>query len=115
MSAQPASAATTRDRAIVGVRMGTVAAVLGAVGLTWMFGVLAEAFFSGKPPAPPAVPKIPVQAAPVQSAPPVVVRVVHHSGPPPGYTAPRAPSSVPGAAPAAPPPPACHSTPSKPC
>lgn len=112
---QPDAAVATRDRAILGVRISTGAAILGALGLTWMFGVLADAYFSGKPPAPPKVPNVPNLPAPVQTAPAVVVTVVHHNGPPPGYVAPRAPAAGPGAPPAAPPPPACHSTPSKPC
>jgi hypothetical protein len=106
-----ASAVTTRNRAIIGIRAGTIAAILGSAGLTWLFAFLAEEYFSGKPPEV-VVPPIPNQAAPVQ--PKVIQKVVHKVGYAPG-TAPRPPSSVPGAAPAPAPPPACHSTPSKPC
>jgi hypothetical protein len=113
---QRADAVTTRDRAVLGVRISTVAAVVGALGLAWLFGELGYEYFSGNPPAPPKVPQVPNQPAPVQAAPPVVVKVVHHQGlAPTGGSAPRPPSSAPGAAPPAPPPPACHSTPSKPC
>lgn len=108
-----AAAVTTRNRAIFGIRAGTVAAILGSLGLTWLFAYLAEEYFSGRPPAV-NVPQVPQQAAPVQTAPTVIQKVVHKTGYPPG-TAPRAPSTAPGAAPAPAPPPACHSTPSKPC
>ena len=108
--------ARSRSRGIRLVRLATAGSVAAALSLTWGFGQLAEAYFSGKPPAPPAPPDVPNKATPVQKAPPVVVSVVHHSGPPPqGSVAPRAPSRPPGAAPAPPPPPVCHSTPSKPC
>jgi hypothetical protein len=114
---QPAAAVTTRNRAILGIRAGTVAAVIGALGLTWMFGVLAEGFFSGKPTPALPVPPVPQQAAPVQRPPKVVQVIVHHSGNPPTSTGtqPRPPASNPGTAPAPAPPPACHSTPTKPC
>lgn len=105
----------SRNRALWLVRFVTAGTVGAALGLTWGFGVLAEAFFSGKPPAPPAPPKIPVAAVPVQQPRPVVVTVVQHPGPPPGWTAPQPPAAAPGAAPAPPPPPVCHATPSKPC
>jgi hypothetical protein len=116
MQHQPA-ATITRDRAIIGIRAGTVAAVIGSLGLAWLFGVLAEGFFSGKTPATPPVPQVPQRAAPVQQAPKVIQVIVHHSGYPPSSTGgqPRPPSSAPGTAPAPAPPPACHSTPSKPC
>ena len=108
-------AAELRDRAIVDVRLGTAAIAVGAVGLSWLFGTLAEAYFSGKPPAVPPVPQIPNLAAPVQKAPPVSVTVVHHTGYPPNSSgAPRPPSTAPKVQPP-PPPPVCHSTPSKPC
>ena len=113
MAMQPAVA--TRNRAILGIRAGTVAAIVGSIGLTWLFAILAEDFFSGKPPEPPPVPQVPQQAAPVQVPPKVITTVVHKVGYPPGTTGPRPPSSAPGAAPPPAPPPACHSTPSKPC
>jgi len=107
----------TRDRAIQIVRLATVGGLAGALGLTWLFTNLAEAFFSGKEPTAQLPPAVPIAAAPVQKAPPVVQTVVHHSGYPPtsGGVAPRPPSQAPAAAPAAPPAPVCHSTPSKPC
>ncbi len=116
---QEGNAAVLRDRAILGVRLGTAGVLLGALGLTWVFATLAEAFFSGKPPAAPPVPSVPQLAAPVQAAPKIVVKVVHHQGNSPtgGTTNPRPPSSPPkaGNPPPPPPPPGCHSTPSKPC
>jgi hypothetical protein len=107
----------TRDRAILIVRLATVGGLAGALGLTWLFTNLAEAFFSGRQPAAQLPPAVPVAAAPVQTAPPVVQTVVHHSGYPPTSpgSAPRPPSQGPAAAPAPPPAPACHSTPSRPC
>lgn len=107
----------SRNRALWLVRLVTAASVTAALGLTWGFGVLAEAFFSGKPAPPPAPPKIPTAATPVQAQRPVVVTIVQHAGPPPSSTstAPQAPGSAPAAAPAPPPAPVCHSTPSKPC
>lgn len=109
----------TRDRGILTIRLATVGGVLGAVGLTWMFSDMAEAYFSGKPAPTPAPPKVPAAPAPVQATPEVVTKVVHHAYAGPavssGYSAPRAPGAAPGAAPAPPPPPACHSTPSHPC
>jgi hypothetical protein len=113
---QDQAAVTTRNRAIIGIRAGTVAAILGSLGLTWLFAILAEDFFSGKPPVV-VVPTVPQQAAPVQAAPKVITTVVHKVGYPPGSgSGPRPPSSAPGAAPPpAAPPPVCHSTPSKPC
>jgi len=111
---------STRDRAIWIVRIATLGGLTTALGLTWGFSSLAEAYFSGKQPAPPAPPTVPVAAAPVQAVRQVITTVVHHpysggyvgtsSG---GSTAPAAGGSAPAAAP--PPPPACHSTPSKPC
>jgi len=108
---------STRDRAILIVRLATVGGLAGALGLTWLFSNLAEAFFSGRAPAAQLPPVVPVAAAPVQKAPPVVQTIVHHSGYPPssGGAAPRPPSQGPAAAPAPPPAPVCHSTPSKPC
>lgn len=111
------TAVTTRDRAIVGIRAGTVAAILGSLGLTWIFAILAEDFFSGKPPVI-VVPSVPLQAAPVQQAPKVITTTVHKTGTAPTSSGwnPRPPSAAPGAAPPpAAPPPACHSTPTKPC
>jgi len=106
----------TRDRAILIVRVATFGGLAGALGLTWVFSNLAEAFFSGKAPAAQLPHAVPVAAAPVQKAPPVVQTVVHHSGyPPTSGGAPRPPSQGPAAAPAPPPAPVCHSTPSKPC
>ena len=114
MQAEPAL--TTRNRAILGIRTGTAAAVFAAVGLSWLFAILAEDYFSGKPPATPPVPQVPQLAAPVQKAPPVVTTTVHKTGYPPSSTGPgpRPPGTAPGAAPP-PPAPVCHSTPSKPC
>jgi hypothetical protein len=116
---QEGSATVVRDRAIIGVRLGTAAALVGALGLTWAFATMAEAFFSGKPPAAPPVPSVPQLASPVQAAPRTIVKVIHHVGNPPatGGTKPGPPSSPPkaGNPPPPPPPPGCHSTPSKPC
>jgi len=116
---------STRDRAIFIVRGATLGGLVGAFGLTWVFSNLAEAYFSGKQPAPPAPPTVPVAAAPVQKAPTFVTTVVHHpyvAGYVPGTTtgggttAPAPPAGGgPVTAPAPPPPPACVSTPSKPC
>jgi hypothetical protein len=116
---------STRDRAIWIVRLATLGGLTSALGLTWAFSNLAEAYFSGKQPAPPAPPTVPVAAAPVQVARQVITTVVHHpySG---GYvgsssasSGSSAASSGGGSAPAPvaapPPPPACVSTPSKPC
>ena len=118
----------TRDRAIWIVRGATLGGLATALGLTWGFSTLAEAYFSGKQPAPPAPPAVPVAATPVQAAREVVTTVVHHPyvG---GYVGSAGPASsgggapassggsapAPAAAPAPPPPPACVSTPSKPC
>jgi hypothetical protein len=110
---------TARDRAILIVRLATFGGVASALGLSWLFSNMAEAYFSGKPPAPTAAapPEVPVAAAPVQKAPTVVQKVVHHSGWPPGTagSGPRPPNQGPGAALLAPPRPVCHSTPSAPC
>lgn len=108
-----AAAVSTRNRAIIGIRAWTIAAILGSAGVSWLFAFLSEQYFSGKPPEV-VVPPVPNLAAPVQKAPIVIKKVVHKVGYPPG-TAPRPPSTAPGAAPAPAPPPACHSTPSKPC
>jgi hypothetical protein len=120
----------TRDRAIWIVRGATLGGLATALGLTWAFSNLAEAYFSGKQPAPPAPPAVPVAATPVQAAREVVTTVVHHpyvggyvgtsSGGGAAASGGGAPASsgggtAPVAAPAPPPPPACHSTPSKPC
>jgi hypothetical protein len=117
--AEDALLASSRNRAIWIVRLLTLGGVGGALGLTWGFANLAEAYFSGKAPAPPAPPQVPKLAAPVQQPPPVITTIVHHRAQPPAGSgaAPRPPSSAPGTAPAPapPPPPACHSTPSKPC
>jgi hypothetical protein len=119
MARQPEQA--TRDRAIWFVRLVTLGGVGGALGLTWGFGALAEAFFSGKPAAP-LVPHVPVAAAPVQKPPPVIVSIVHHPYGPgasapskSGGTAARPPATKPAPAPPPPPKAICHSTPSKPC
>ena len=117
---------TTRDRAIWIVRGATVGGLAGALGLTWGFSNLAEAYFSGKQPAAPAPPSVPVAAAPVQAQRAVVTTVVHHAyggsyggggttttgG---GGTTTAGGGTTPVSAPAPPPPPACVSTPSKPC
>jgi hypothetical protein len=115
MARRPEEAA--RDRAILVVRLATLGGLTAAFGLTWLFTNLAEAFFSGKAPAAQPPPEVPVAAAPVQSAPPVIQTVVHHTGyaPSSGSAAPRPPSQGPAPAPAPPPAPVCHSTPSKPC
>jgi hypothetical protein len=113
----------TRDRAIWIVRLATFGGVASALGLTWLFSDLAQAYFSGKPGPTAAVvpPKLPVEAAPVQKPPTVIQTVVHHpyqggSRPPaPVGAAPRPPAQGPAPAPPPPPPPVCHSTPSKPC
>ena len=119
MSKQPQR---TRDRAIWIVRLATLGGVASAVGLTWIFADLAQAYFSGKPALAESMPpKVPVEAVPVQKAPTVVQTVVHHpyqggsTAPAPGGSAPRPPAQAPAAAPPPPPPPVCHSTPSKPC
>jgi hypothetical protein len=118
----------TRDRAIWFVRLSTFGGVVGALGLSWLFGDMAQAYFSGQPaPKPVALPPVvPVAAAPVQKPPTVIQSVVHHpyqggsrAPAPAAGAAPRPPGAAPAPAPAAapPPPPApvCHSTPSKPC
>jgi hypothetical protein len=116
-----------RDRAILIVRLATFGGVASAVGLSWVFADLAEAYFSGKPAEPTRVapPVVPVKAAPVQKPPTVIQKIVHHpyqggggtGGPAaaPVGAAPRPPASGPGPAPPPPPPPKCKSTPSKPC
>jgi hypothetical protein len=113
----------TRDRAIWIVRLATFGGVAGALGLTWLFSDLAQAYFSGQAATPKAgvPPKLPLEAVPVQKAPTVVQTVVHHpyqggsTAPAPAGTAPRPPAQAPAAAPPPPPAPVCHSTPSKPC
>jgi hypothetical protein len=116
----------TRDRAIWIVRGATFGGLVSALGLTWGFSNLAEAYFSGKQPAPPAPPSVPVAAAPAQGTRAVVTTVVHHpyaggyvgtstaGGTTTGGTT-TSGGTAPVAAPAPPPPPACVSTPSKPC
>jgi hypothetical protein len=112
----------TRDLAIWIVRLATFGGVASALGLTWLFSDMAQAYFSGQPaPTSPSIPpKVPIEAVPVQKAPPVVQTVVHHPyqgsrAPAPAGSAPRPPAQGPAAAPPPPPPPVCHSTPSKPC
>src|SRR5579864_4526812 len=70
----------TRDLAIWIVRLATFGGVASALGLTWLFSDMAQAYFSGQPaPTSPSVPpNVPVEAVPVQKAPPVVQTVVHH-------------------------------------
>jgi hypothetical protein len=117
-----ASEPAVRDRAIRVVRGATFAGVVGALGLTWVFANLAEAYFSGKPPQSSQAnpPTVPVAAVPVQKPPKVIKTIVHRPYQGGGTTAPsgsgpRPPANGPGAAPPPPPPPACISTPSKPC
>lgn len=111
-----------RDRAILVVRMATLGGVVSALGLSWGFAELAEAYFSGKAPQPAqsVQPTVPVAAAPKQKPPPVIQRVVHHPYGSGGATAnagsgPRPPSSGPAPAPPPAPPAVCKSTPSKTC
>jgi hypothetical protein len=112
-----------RDRAIWVVRLATFGGVASAVGLSWVFADLAEAYFSGKPlvASAAAPPVVPVAAAPLQRPRTVIQKVVHHPYQPgsvvpaPAGAAPRPPSQGPGPAPKPPPAPVCHSTPSKPC
>jgi hypothetical protein len=109
----------TRDRAILVIRLATYGTVLSALGVSWLFSNLAEAYFSGKPPAPPAPSTVPAAAIPVQRPPKVITKVVVHHSYRPGSVAPgsgpRPPGQGPGQAPAPPPKPVCHSTPSHPC
>jgi len=113
-----------RDRAILVVRLAAFGGAAGALGLSWLFGGLAETYFSGKPPtalAPPVLSQVPVETAPVQQPPAVVQQVVHHpfqpgsQAPAPAGSAPRPPGQGPAPAPPPPPAPVCNSTPSKPC
>ena len=69
-----------RDVAIWLVRLSTFVSAAAALGLTWAFSGLAQAYFSGKPPAPAptVVPAVPVAAAPVQQPPKVEQTIVHH-------------------------------------
>jgi hypothetical protein len=112
---------TTRDRAILIGRLGTIGGAGAALGLTWLFSNLAAAYFSGKPPTAAVArpPKLPAAAAPVQKPPTVIQTVVHHpyGGPaaPAAGAAPRPPAQGPAPAPPPPAAPVCHSTPSKPC
>jgi hypothetical protein len=120
--------AAARDRALRAVWLATAGGIGGALGLSAIFSVAAEATFSGKTAAQhQAPPRLPDQTAPVQRQPPppiVVENVIRH----PyagryGGTVPSGPSSGPvplgGGAPLAgapaPPPPPCVSTPSHPC
>ncbi|HUZ88096.1 MAG TPA: hypothetical protein VNF26_14210 [Candidatus Baltobacterales bacterium] len=109
----------TRDRALWIVRLGTLGGVVSALGLSWLFSGLAQAYFSGKLPAPPSsvTATVPVAAAPVQTTPTVVQTVVHvpYGAPAPSGSTPGPPSQGPAAAPQPAPPPVCYSTPSKPC
>jgi hypothetical protein len=114
----------TRDRAIWFVRLSTFGGAVGALGLSLLFGNMAQEYFSGQPaPKPvPVPPVVPVAAAPVQKPPTVIQSVVHHpyqggsrAPAPAAGAAPRPPGAAPGPAPPPPPPPVCHSTPSKPC
>ena len=73
---QQQHAVATRNRAINGIRAGTIAAIVGSLGLSWMFATLAEQYFSGKPVAAP-VPQVPSLPTPVQKAPTVIKTVVH--------------------------------------
>ncbi|HEY4887837.1 MAG TPA: hypothetical protein VIJ58_04560 [Candidatus Dormibacteraeota bacterium] len=111
-----------RDRAIWVVRLAAFGGAAGALGLSWLFGGLAEAYFSGKSPtalAPSAPAEVPVEGAPVQQPPTVVQQVVRHpygsQAPAAAGSAPRAPGQAPAPALAPPPAPVCNSTPSKPC
>jgi hypothetical protein len=110
---------STRDRAILIVRLATLGGATAALGLTWLFSNLAATYFSGKAPVAEAPPQVPAAATPVQKPPTVVQTIVHHpykaGSNPSGGSAPRPPAKGPGAAPPPPPPPVCHSTPSKPC
>ena len=113
----------TRNKAILIVRAATFAGAVAALGITWLFSNLAEAYFSGKPvtahASPP--PQVPVAAVPQQAPPTVVKTVVHHASSggqpaaPVSGPAPRPPAQGPAPAPPPPPPPVCHSTPSHPC
>jgi hypothetical protein len=111
-----------RDRAILLVRLAGFGGAAAALGLSWLFGGLAEAYFSGKPPtalAPSVLSQMPLETAPVQQPPAVVQQVIHHpygsQAPAPAGSAPRAPGQAPAPALAPPPAPVCNSTPSKPC
>lgn len=115
----------TRDRAIWFVRLGTLGGLVSALGLSWLFADMAQAYFSGQPAPKPAPlpPVVPVAAIPVQKPPTVIQSVVHHpyqggsrapAAPRPPAAGAPAPAGA-GAAPPPPPAPVCHSTPSKPC
>jgi hypothetical protein len=119
---EPRSKASTRDKAVLVVRLATFGGAVCALGITWLFSNLAEAYFSGKPasahPSPP--PQVPVAAVPQQAPPAVVQTIVHHPSQgrpaaPVSGSVPRPPAQAPAPAPPPPPPPVCHSTPSKPC
>lgn len=119
-----------RDRALRKVSLWTAAGIAGAAGLTGAVAALTATSFAAASPklTPSAAHPVPVEAAPVQSAPPtplVIVRITHAPAAA-GSGSLRPPLSAPTAAPAPagggassapppPPPPACHSTPSHPC
>jgi hypothetical protein len=113
----------TRNKAILIVRAATFVGAVGALGITWLFSNLAEAYFSGKPVTAhtPPPPQVPVAAVPQQAPPTVIKTVVHHpssggqQSAPVAGPAPRPPAQGPAPAPPPPPPPVCHSTPSHPC
>jgi hypothetical protein len=116
------SVESTRDKAILAVRLATFGGAVSAIGISWLFANLAESYFSGKPATAQSSrpPTVPVAAAPRQVPPTVVTTVVHHpSGSQPAApvagAAPRPPAQGPAPAPPPPPPPVCHSTPSHPC
>jgi hypothetical protein len=126
-----------RDRGFRMVRVVTLGGVGSAVGLTAFFSTAAALTFSGHPVIArhDTAPVVPIEATPVQQAPPdpiVIEQFVHHpaaytgtysGGPtaavprPPsqGPAPPPLPSQGPAPPPPPPPPPVCHSTPSHPC
>src|SRR4029077_7961802 len=97
MAVNEAQPERTRDRAIWIVRLATFGGIASALGLTWLFSDLAQAYFSGQQTAPRAFvpPPFPVAAGPGQKAPTVVQTGVHHpyqggsTAPAPAGTAPR--------------------------